>query len=116
MNMETILMVLAVVLTAVINVILPRVRRHQESGQFGDAEPELRGAPASVPSASPPEPETCRNTPIMTIAPMAPASARPVRRSRLGSLSGMRNGIVLAAVPSAVRARRCQPARPPEAS
>lgn len=107
MNMETILMVLAVVLTAVINVILPRVRRHQESGQFGDAEPELRGAPASVPSASPPEPETCRNTPIMTRAPMAPAAARPARRSPVvGSLSDMRDGIVLAAVLGPCRAQK----------
>ncbi|MBC7732247.1 MAG: hypothetical protein H7306_10145 [Bacteriovorax sp.] len=104
MTLETLLMVLVVVLAAVFNVILPWVRKRQEDGQAGNAEPEeLREAPTAVlaqaPSAWPaPAFGTRPNAPTRTTAPMAPAVARPARRSPVGSLSGVRDGIVLAAV------------------
>ena len=117
MNLETLLIVVAVVLAAVFifNVILPWIRKQQEDGRAGNDEPEeLREAPtaalAPAPSASPaPVPEfgTRRNAPTRSpapMAPMAPASARPARRSPVGSLAGMRDGIVLAAVLGPCRA------------
>ena len=112
MSLETLLIVVAVVLAAVFNAVLPWVRKRQEDGWFGNAEPELREAPtavlAPVPSASPapaPEFETRRNVPIRTTAPMAPAATRPARRSPVGSLPEMRNGMVLAAVLGPCRAQ-----------
>ncbi len=103
MSLETLLMVLAVVLAAVFNVILPWVRKRQDGGQSGNAEPEeLREAPTAVPA---PEFGTRRNAPTRTTAPMAPAVARPARRSPVGSLPGMRDGIVLAAVLGPCRAQ-----------
>ena len=105
MNLETLLVVLAVVLAAVFNVILPWLQKLHEDGLAGNAEPELRKAPTVLAPAPAPEFGARRNAPTRNPAPMAPASARPVRRSRLGGLSGMRNGIVLAAVLGPCRAQ-----------
>jgi len=112
MSLETLLVIVAVVVAAVVNVILPWLKKRLEDGLAGNAEPELQEAPtavlAPVLSASPaPAPEfaTRRNAPSRTTAPMAPAVARAGRRSRLGSLSGMRDGIVLAAVLGPCRAQ-----------
>ena len=113
MNLETLVIVLAVVLTIVFNVILPWIRKQQEDGRAGNDVPEeLRAAPSTVvapaPSASPaPVPEfgTRRNAPTRTTAPMAPAGARPTRRSPAGSLLEVRDGIVLATVLGPCRAQ-----------
>ena len=112
MNLETFLVIVAVVVAAVFNVVLPWLEKLQEAGQAGNAEPESQEAPtamvAPVLSASPaPELEIAkwRNAPTRTPASLAPAVARPARRSPLGSLSAMRNGIVLAAVLGPCRAQ-----------
>ena len=107
MNMETLLVIVAVVVAAVFNVIVPWLKKQQEDGLAGNAEPELQDAPAAVLapvlSASPaPEFAPGRNAPTRTTAPSV---ARPARRSRLGSRSGMRDGIVLAAVLGPCRAQ-----------
>ena len=111
MSLETLLVIVAVVVAAVVSVILPWLKKRLEDGLLaGKADPELQEAPtavlAPVLSASPaPEFATRRNAPTRTTAPMAPAVARAARRSRLGSLSGMRDGIVLAAVLGPCRAQ-----------
>ena len=111
MNMETLLVVVAVVVAAVVNVILPWLKKQQEDGLAGNAEPEVQEAPTaelellpSVPTT--PELAPRRHASTATPAPMALASARPARRSPLGSLSGMRDGIVLAAVLGPCRAQK----------
>ena len=101
MNLETLLLVLAMVLVAVFNVILPSARKRQEDARAGNAEPELLAAsPAPVTEFG-----TRRNAPTGTTAPMASGGARPRRRLLGGSLSGVRNGIVLAAVLGPCRAQ-----------
>ena len=110
MTLETLLVIVAVVAMAVFNVILPWLKKLQQDALAGNAELELQEAPTAVlaPALSAvPAPEfaTRRNAPAGTTAPMAPAAARPARRSRLGSLSGMRDGIVLAAVLGPCRAQ-----------
>ncbi len=110
MNLETLLVIVAVVVAAVFNVVLPWLKKLQEDGLAGNSEPEMQEAPTAMPapvlSASPaPEFVTWRNAPTRTPAPVAPAAARPVRRTRLGSLSEMRDGIVLAAVLGRCRAQ-----------
>ncbi len=109
MSLETLLVIVAVVAAAFVNVILPWLKKQLEVGPAGHPAPELQEAPtvlAPAPTPTPtPEFGTRRNAPTRTPAPMALASARPVRRSRLGSLSGMRNGIVLAAVLGPCRAQ-----------
>ncbi len=112
MSLETLLMVVAVVVAGAFNVIMAWIRKRQEEAGVGNAGPELQEAPTAVltpvPAASPaPTPEfgTRRNAPTRTTASMAPAAARPARRSPVGSLSGMRNGIVLAAVLGPCRAQ-----------
>ena len=112
MSLETLLVIVAVVVAAVFNILLPWLKKLQEDGLAGDAEPELQETPtavlAPVLSASPasaPEFATRRNAPTRTTAPTAPAVARPARRSTVGSLSGMRDGIVLAAVLGPCRAQ-----------
>jgi len=118
MSLETLLLIVAVLVAGVFNVILPWLKKLQEDGLAGNAEPEPQEAPAAtlapVAPASPmptpmlmPTPEfgTRRTAPNRTTALLAPAVARPTRRSRLGSLSGMRDGIVLAAVLGPCRAQ-----------
>ena len=101
MNLETLLVIVAVVVAAVFNVVLPWLKKLQEDGLARNAEPELQEAPTAKPApelSAAPESVTWRDAPTTTPAPMAPAAARPIRRTRLGSLSEMRDGIVLAAV------------------
>ncbi|MEO8311631.1 MAG: hypothetical protein ABI520_10695 [Caldimonas sp.] len=110
MNLETLLVVVAVGLAVVFNVILPWVKERQENGRADSARPEPREAAeaalAPVPSAAPASGfETPRNGSIGTTALVAPATTRPARRSPLGSLSGTRHGIVLAAVLGPCRAQ-----------
>jgi len=116
MNLETLLVIVAVVVAAVFNVILPWLKKLQEEALAGNAGPELQEAPtpalAPVPTASPmptpmPTPEfgTRRTAPTRTTALLPSAVARPTRRSRLGSLSGMRDGIVLTVVLGPCRAQ-----------
>ncbi len=114
MSLETLLVIVAVVMAAVFNVILPWLKKLQEDALAGNAEPELQQAPKAVlvpvlsaSSAPAPAPEfaTRRSAPTRTPAPMAPAVARTAKRSRLGSLSAMRDGIVLAAVLGPCRAQ-----------
>jgi len=114
MNLETLLVVLAVVLAAVFNVILPWVKKQQEDGQAGnaDADAELQQVPppelALEPSVLPglmPAPEARRHASTRPAAPMVLAAARPTRRTPMGSRSDMRKGIVLAAVLGPCRAQ-----------
>jgi len=112
MSLETLLVIVAVVVTAIFSFILPWLKKLQEDALAGNAERELQEAPsavlAPVLSASPaPERKfaTRCDAPTRTPARLAPAVARPARRSRLGSLSAMRNGIVLAAVLGPCRAQ-----------
>ena len=118
MSLETLLVIVAVVMAAVFHVILPWLKKLQEDALAGDDEPEPRAAPtavlapvlAPVLSASPapaPAPEFAarRSAPTRTTAPMVPAVARPAKRSRLGSLSAWRGGIVFAAVLGPCRAQ-----------
>ncbi len=120
MNLETLLLVMAVVFAAVFNVILPWVKRLSENGQAGSAEPELRRAeptemtPTAMASLKPqselqaePQPESAprRLASIQPAATVALAGTRPARRPLLGSRSAMRNGIVLAAVLGPCRAQ-----------
>jgi len=108
MNMETLLVIVAVVVAAVFNVIVPWLKKQQEDGLAGNAEPEVQEAPTAElePLPSVPELATRRHASTATPAPMALASARPARRSPLGSLSGLRDGIVLAAVLGPCRAQK----------
>ncbi len=112
MSLEMLLVIVAVVAAAVFNVVLPWLKKLQEDGLAGLAEPEVQEAPsalhATVLPASPvpgPELVTRRSAPTRPTAPVAPAAARAARRSPLGSLSGMREGIVLAAVLGPCRAQ-----------
>jgi hypothetical protein len=115
MNLETLLTLLAVVLAALFNVIFPWVRKRLADQQAGSADPEPQDAQAALagmPTATPtPQPEPYRSAPSSAAAPMAtappapPAAARRRRRSALGNLSGMRDGIVLAAVLGPCRAQ-----------
>jgi len=114
MSLETLAVVIAAVVAVVFSIILPWLKKLQEDGLAGNADPEMQEAPtpalAPVPTASPtstPSPEfgTRRTSPTRTTALLAPAVARPARRSPVGSLSGMRNGIVLAAVLGPCRAQ-----------
>jgi len=116
MNLETLLLAMALVLAAVFNVILPWVRRLQEDGQAGNVDPGLRQtqptalAPApmaSLTSEPQPEPEPAprRKAAIRPAASVALAGARPARRTPLGSRSALRNGIVFAAVLGPCRAQ-----------
>ncbi len=114
MNLETVLVILAVVFAAVFNVILPWVKRQQENAQAGNADPAPLDVPPAVLVPAPsmlsgpesgPEPEPRRHATPSTAAPMALAAVRPARRSPVGSLSDMRNGIVLAAVLGPCRAQ-----------
>jgi len=90
MSLETLLVIVAVVVAAVFNILLPWLKKLQGDGLAGNAEPELQEAPttvlAPVQSASPapaPAPEfaTRRNAPTRSAAPTVPAVARPARRS-----------------------------------
>jgi len=112
MSLEALWVIVAVAVAAVFNVILPWVRKLAEDGRTGNVEPELRQAPTTVLAPAPsdwPAPAQefgmQRNVPARTMAPMAPASARPVRHPRAGSRSGLRSGIVLAAVLGPCRAQ-----------
>ena len=112
MSLETLLVIVAVGVAAVFNVILPWLKKLQEDGLAGNAKPKLQEAPTAalapvLPASPAPAPEfaTPHNAPTRTTAPMAPAVARPARRSPVGSLSGMRDGIVLAAVLGPCRAQ-----------
>ena len=117
MSLETLLVIVAVVMAAVFHVILPWLKKLQDDALAGNAEPKPQAAPtamlAPVLSASPapapvPEFATRRNTATRATAPLAPrapAVARPAKRSRLGSLSGLRDGNVLAAVLGPCRAQ-----------
>jgi len=115
MNLEFLLVVLAFALAALFNVILPWVRKkHLEAGQASNAESERQEAPtvlAPVPAAlSGREPEARRNAPIRATLPkpaaMAPAVARPARRSPVGSLADVRDGIVLTTILGRCRAQK----------
>jgi len=112
MSLETLLMVVAVLVAAFVNVILPRIMKQQESGPAGGAEPDVPEAPATVleplpPVALPPELAIGRRAPTTAaaLAPAALAAARPARRSPVGRLSGLRGGIVLVAVLGPCRAQ-----------
>ena len=112
MSLETLLVIVAVGVAAVFNVILPWLKKLQEDGLAGNAKPKLQEAPTAalapvLPASPAPAPEfaTPHNAPTRTTAPMAPAVARPARRSPVGSLSGMRDAIVLAAVLGPCRGR-----------
>jgi len=113
MSLETLLLMVAIAVAAIFNFILPWLKKLQEDGLADNAEPELQQAPPvqapalSTPPAPTPTPEfgTRRNAPTRTPAPVALAVARSARRSRLGSLSEMRDGIVLAAVLGPCRAQ-----------
>ncbi len=101
MNLETLLVIVAVVVAVVFNVGLPWLKKLQGDGLAGNTEPELQEVPTAMPApelSAAPESVTWRDAPTRTPAPMASVAARPLRRKRLGSLSGMRDGIVLAAV------------------
>lgn len=111
MNLETLLLVVAAVLAVVFNVVAPRLGKQQEDRPVdAAAEPGLPEAATAVPvpvlSASPvPGLATRRDPSIRAAALAAPVAGRPARRSRLGSLSGMRQGIVLAALLGPCRAQ-----------
>ena len=112
MSLETLLVVVAFVVAAIFNIILPWLKKLQEEALAGNAAPEPQEASTAVLapalSASPatePEFATRYIAPTRTPAPLSPAVARPARRSRLGSRSAMRNGIVIAAVLGPCRAQ-----------
>ena len=114
MSLETLLLIVAVLVAGVFNVILPWLKKLQEDALAGNAEPEPQEAPAAAlapePTASPmptpmPEFDTRRTASDRTTALLAPTVARPTRRLQLGSRSGMRDGIVLAAVLGPCRAQ-----------
>lgn len=110
MNLEMLLLVVAAVLAVVFNVVLPWLGRQQAHLRLGAAEtgpPEAATAmPAPVLSTSLlSESATKRDASIRTAALAAPVAGRLARRSPLGSLSGMRQGIVLAALLGPCRAK-----------
>jgi len=112
MSLETLLLIVAFVVAGVFNVILPWLKKIKEDALAGNAEPEPQLAPTAVltpvlsASSAPASAfATPRGAPTMTAASMASAVARPARRSPVGSRSGLRDGIVLAAVLGPCRAQ-----------
>ena len=110
MNMEIFLLVMAIVLAAVFNVIVPWLKRQQEDGLAGNTETELEEVQTAdmAPSASAlpaPQFEAQRNSPTGKVRAIAPVAAQPARRLALRSRAGMRDGIVLAAVLGPCRAQ-----------
>lgn len=112
MNLETLLLVVAAVLAVVFNVVAPRLGKQQKDRPVDAtaAEPGPPAAATAVPesvlSGSPsPRSATRRDPSIRAAALAAPVAGRSARRSPLGSLSGMRQGIVLAALLGPCRAQ-----------
>jgi len=110
MSLENLLVIVAVVVAAVFNVIMPWLKRLQENALAGNVEPELQKAPATalaagLPASPAPGLATRRHTPTSATAGMAPATARPARRLPVGSRSRLRDGIVFAAVLGPCRAQ-----------
>ena len=113
MSLENLLVVLAVVLVAFFNVILPWLRKQREGGQPGETESELQEAPppAAAPmplASSAPEPEARHDALMRARVPLAaampPTAVRRSRRSPVGSLADARRGIVLGTVLGPCRA------------
>ena len=93
MNLESLLVVLAVVLVAFFNVILPWLRKQREGGQPGETESELQEAPP--PAAAP--------MPLASSAPEPEARHDALMRARV-PLADARRGIVLGTVLGPCRA------------
>lgn len=108
MNLETVLLIMAVVAVVLINNVLPWVKKSLEDIAAGNANSELPEAPiAAEPwASSASESELFGNAAIGRTTPMALVGSRPARRLALGSLSDIRDAIIVAEVLGPCRAQK----------
>ena len=123
MTLENLLVVLAVVAVAFVNVVLPWLRKRREGGQAGepgsDVQEEVQEdvrelapiATMPMPSEAPTgEPTAHREAPKRARVPlttgMPPVLARRPRRSPVASLADARRGIVLRTILGPCRAQQ----------
>ena len=123
MTLENLLIFLAVVAVAFVNVVLPWLRKRREGGQAGEPESEVQeevqedvqeptpiatmALPSEVPTG---EPTAHREAPRRARVPlttgMPPVLARRPRRSPVASLADARRGIVLRTILGPCRAQQ----------